>query len=101
MALSDAMVFTLSLDGRIGYSDFYIVSNPDIRDRLNLRDQPSKNGRSLGKYFSGTQAVIVEWRDDEWLHVRLPDGSEGYMMSEFMLLPSLYDLNVDEESPNG
>ncbi len=59
-----------------------VVMNPDPRDRLNLRAEPNKNSQSLGRYFNGTIADIIEWHDD-WYKVSI-DGKEGYMLREFL-----------------
>ena len=59
-----------------------VVSNPNFRDRLHLRDRPSTKGKSLGRYFSGTQVQVLAY-EGEWCHV-LVDGKEGYMLAEYL-----------------
>lgn len=63
---------------------FGMVTNADPRDRLHLREGPSKSSKSLHKYFSGTQVEILEEAGD-WYRVRV-DFSEGYMMKDFVTL---------------
>lgn len=63
---------------------FGMVTNADPRDRLHLREGPSKSSKSLRKYFSGTQVEILEETGD-WYRVRV-DFTEGYMMKDFVTL---------------
>lgn len=75
------------------YSEAYgldIVYNPDHRDRLNLRAEPSPSSRVLGKYYNGTQVEILSgsldedgWRPTDWVHVRI-SGQEGYVDWRFL-----------------
>lgn len=62
-----------------------IVNNPIISDRLHLRQQPSQNARSLGRYYNGTIVTLLDNFDgrNEWTAVQI--GSiTGYMKSEYL-----------------
>jgi hypothetical protein len=59
-----------------------VVISGDTRDRLHLRNRPSKAGESLGKFFSGTQVDILG-EEGNWYKVRV-GFDEGYMMKEFV-----------------
>lgn len=59
-----------------------MVISSDTRDRLHLRNQPSKAGKSLGKFFSGTHVEILG-EEGGWYKVRV-GFDEGYMMKEFV-----------------
>lgn len=67
------------LDERVG-----IVTNPDYRDRLHLRVEPSTNADSLGRFYNGVQVTILS-ELDEWYQVSV-GFSEGYMMKKFVHL---------------
>ncbi len=73
-----------------------VVANPDFHDRLHLRDKPSTSGKSLGRYFNGTQVEILEYQG-EWVYVRV-DGKTGYMLSKYVT--TLY-LNNGEATLRG
>jgi len=52
-------------------------------DRVHLRAGASADSKSLGLYFTGTEAVYVATTVDEWVWVNI--GSEtGYIKSEFL-----------------
>lgn len=59
-----------------------IVNNPVMTDVLNLREEPSIESTSLGRYYNGTQ-VIAEGSFGHWTKVRIGDA-RGYMMSQFL-----------------
>lgn len=68
-----------------------VIANPNVADRLILRDKPDKNGKILGRFYSGTPVVILA-EEGEWCKVTL--GSLiGYMMRAYLEyeLPN-YDL---------
>lgn len=72
------------LNGRVG-----VVANPDYRDRLNLREKPSTNAESMGRYFNGVQVEIWWEENEEWCYVRVgqavdEESVEGYMMKKFI-----------------
>ena len=55
-----------------------------LLDRLHLRAEPSRESASLGKYYNGTPGFVLE-HGEEWTRVRI-GGTEGYMMTQFLLL---------------
>jgi len=69
------------------------VNNPDPNDRLNLRTGPGESYGSLGKYYSGTVAEILQGTArDEWVKVSVyPAGTEGWMKTEFLVFGSARD----------
>lgn len=58
-------------------------NNPHLLDRLHLRAEPSRESASLGKYYNGTPVFVLE-HGEEWTRVRV-GGTEGYMMTQFLL----------------
>ncbi|MDR2505766.1 MAG: leucine-rich repeat protein [Oscillospiraceae bacterium] len=73
------------------YYSYMTVINPNQRDRLNLREQPSRNSASLGKYLTGFLVKHVEdVGDGQWVRVITIDRQEGYMMREFLRSPAGY-----------
>ncbi|MBP3655870.1 MAG: SH3 domain-containing protein [Clostridia bacterium] len=52
-------------------------------ERLNMRDEPSKEGGLIGLYYTGTQASVLE-QDGEYCKVEIA-GVTGYMASEFLI----------------
>ena len=68
-----------------------VIANPNVADRLILRDKPSKNGKVLGRFYSGTP-VLVQSEDGEWCEVWV-GNLIGYMMRAYLAyeLPN-YDL---------
>jgi len=77
-----------------------IVNNPNQRDRLHLRAEPSRQSQSLGRFFNGTQ---VEWLDGElgeWLKVRIGDIA-GYMMAEYLFFVQTPSSDPDLPFGNG
>lgn len=68
-----------------------VVANQNVADRLILRSAPTKNGKVLGRFYSGTPVIILE-DDGSWCRVQI--GSlTGYMMRPYLAdeLPN-YDL---------
>ena len=66
-----------------------VVANPDYRDRLNLREEPSTSAASLGRFYNGVQVEIYWVENDEWCYVRVgkyesEDLLVGYMMRKFI-----------------
>ncbi len=65
---------------------YALVVNPDPADRLNLREQPDKGARTLGKFYNRTPVRVLGTQGD-WVQVRIgneTDGLTGYMMREFL-----------------
>ncbi len=50
---------------------------------LNLREEPSLDGNVINILPLGTTADVIE-DDGEWVLVEAPDGTEGYVSSEFV-----------------
>ncbi len=50
---------------------------------LNYREGPSVDARRLGTLFPGARLMVLE-RDAGWAQVRLDDGQQGYVASEFL-----------------
>ena len=49
--------------------DMYaLVYNPGLSDRLNLREKPSEDADSMGRYYTGT-VVRVDKKGEEWSSV--------------------------------
>lgn len=59
-----------------------IVDGRDA-DRVHLRERPSAQAKSLGLYFTGTQALCESDPGEEWVNVTVGSQS-GYMKSEFL-----------------
>ncbi len=74
------------------------VHNPSEDQLLNLRETPSRDSRSLGRYPSGTEVYILR-QGLEWCKVKLKDapGVTGFMATEFLnlgILPAVPQLTV-------
>lgn len=54
-------------------------------NRVNLREKPSSGSHHLNKYFTGTQLEVLDTQGD-WHHVRMVDGTEGYMMKQYVMI---------------
>ncbi len=52
---------------------------------LNLRDEPSLEGNVIDILPLGTTADVIE-EDGEWVLVEAPNGTEGYVNSEFITI---------------
>ena len=61
-----------------------VVSNPDPKDRLNLRRKPDKGSLSFGKYYNGTSPVALGPSKNGWTRVGI-GGREGYMQTKYLL----------------
>lgn len=60
-------------------------SDPD--SRLNMREEPSKEANSIGKFYSGTEVEIISDAGDGWAEVSIGGGQNsigGYMMSSYL-----------------
>lgn len=81
---------SLSYSVHVTYWPFYVnhpsamVNNPVSSDRLHLRQQPSQNARSLGRYYNGTVVTLLDnfSGKNTWTHVDIC-GVQGYMKSEY------------------
>jgi len=86
LALTFALLCTFALAGQRSAApagEYAVVNNPDPEDRLNLRDAPSREGNSLGKYLNGTVAEILSRPDDTWAQVKIGQ-TVGYMMQDYL-----------------
>ena len=68
-----------------------VVSNPSAADCLNLREHPWQDSASLGKYYNGTQVLLVaEYADSpDWVYVQVGQGAgsaEGFMMKRYLCM---------------
>ncbi len=92
----------LSVSGSPGPSGqrYAVVTNTGRR--LNLRESPSLNSRSIGQYRGGTR-VYIESQGSEWCKVKVvSNGARGYMMSRYLTLYGLPGANVKRVShPQG
>ena len=59
-----------------------IVVNPDVTDRLNLRQEADGRSPSVGKYYTGA-VVHVQSSADGWSYVNVGTES-GYMKNDFL-----------------
>ncbi len=64
-----------------GYTYAY-VSNPNSREKLNLRSTASQNSASLGRYGNGTQVKLLA-TGATWCKVQV-SGRTGYMMTKYL-----------------
>lgn len=68
--------------------EYAIVANPDPVDRLNLREKPSENAVSLGKFYNWTPVRVLEKRADGWCRVEIGEEgfgvAKGYMKTEYL-----------------
>ena len=67
-------------------SGYALVDNPDPKDRLHLREKPSRDSKSLGKYYSGTPVIVLRVQGD-WAEVTVIDtgwGQSGWMMKKYL-----------------
>lgn len=78
-------------DGNFYPDDTYaVVCNPNANDCLNLREHPTTESASLGKYYNGTQVRLVADYDNapDWVYVEIGHGkgsAEGFMMKSFLV----------------
>lgn len=57
-----------------------------VRTVLNLREGPSTNNKVISKLKPG-EIIIVEEILNDWSKVKLEDGTEGYVSSEYIVIP--------------
>jgi len=67
----------------------YVYNGMQWDARLNLREQPTKNSRSKGLYYTGVRVQVLEDLG-EWSRVRIAMGEsekavEGYMMNSYLI----------------
>lgn len=61
------------------------VSSPDTNTRLPLRAAPRKSSKSLGKYYNGVTALVLEELKNNWIKVRIGDLA-GYFPMESLTI---------------
>lgn len=65
-----------------------VVNNgADLTSRLNLRDRPTTDGASLGKFYSGTAVEVLADAGGGWAQVMIGGGMHslsGYMMASYL-----------------
>lgn len=76
-----------SASGSTQQASYAVVNNPNPSDKLNLRSKASTRGKSLGRYKNGTVVTMIS-QGDQWCKVKTPDGKTGYMMTEYLSIPS-------------
>ena len=74
---------------RMDSSRYAMVTNPDPKDRLRLRERPDKGSLSQGKYYSGTPVLILnDTESKDWNQVMVglitEGGQRGWMMKKFL-----------------
>ena len=83
-----ALTAALTLAAGCALAQEAVVDNgSDPSSQLNMRDQPSRDGRSVGKFYSGTQVEIVSDAGEGWSQVTIGGGQNsvsGYMMSSYL-----------------
>lgn len=84
LALIAALVCAFPLVGSAG-GGYAVVNNPNPADRLNLREAPSQDAYSLGKYYNGVAVQVLETEGD-WARVCV-GGTVGYMMRRYLADP--------------
>ena len=71
--------------GVTGAAGTAVVSNPDPKTRLNLREKPNGDAGVLGKYFSGTVVTLLEEPKDGWVRVQIAGTATGYMQTDYLV----------------
>lgn len=76
------------LIGGRAFAQSAVVNNgSDATARLNMREQPSKDADSLGKFYTGTPVDIVSDAGNGWSQVTIGSNSlSGYMMTAYLSL---------------
>jgi hypothetical protein len=62
---------------------YAMVSNPNPKDRLHLREKADKGSLSYGKYYTGTPVRVYENKNG-WAKVQI-GSQQGYMMDKFLV----------------
>ena len=50
---------------------------------LNVREEPSGNGRLVGSVYPGERYLLLE-SSGSWHKIRLSDGTEGWVSGDFI-----------------
>ena len=78
-------------------SRYALVYNPDPKDRLHLREKPSRESKSLGKYYSGSPVHVHRVQGD-WVEVTaIGDGwgQSGWMMKKYLVFSDSLVIDLD------
>ena len=78
----------------------YVVDNPNPMDRLNLRERPDASWASAGKYYNGTE-VLVLGTVGEWCHVLVEDQTRSGFMQQKYLSPEGTEVAPPVMRPEG
>lgn len=88
----------------VGY--LAVVANPILSDRLNLREKPDINSKSLGRFYSGTPVYVTSRKTERdsdgraWAQVNMLANFEGGVdLTGWMLAEYLMPMNVNFEAP--
>lgn len=83
----------------LGASYGTAIVNGKTSDRVHLRERPAANAKSLGLYFTGTEAQCQSDPSAEWVAVTIGSQS-GYMNSEY-LYSGDHPAGIWPEQPQG
>lgn len=61
-----------------------VIANPSVADRLNLRQGPGTEEKSLGRFYSGTPVTVYEEDENGWARVRI-GTLQGYMQAKYLM----------------
>jgi hypothetical protein len=56
--------------------------------KVNMREEATKNSKVLCILDPGTN-VVVESVDGDWVHIYIPQGIDGYVMKEYIIISQL------------
>ena len=121
----------VSIDGKIGYMDtdflqdgiqkptkgqlssssssgvitpvnghYAVVANPKSTQVLNLRARPDTTSNVLGQYRNGAKLTLLA-HGMEWCKVQDQNGQVGYMMTQYLKLPSTGSPTMTVDHPQG
>lgn len=80
LALSLSAAYARSVEETYGQA----VIDGGSADRVNLREGPTTDSRSLGLYFTGTQVMYERDAVDDWTFVLVGGNEAGYIKTEFL-----------------
>ena len=64
-----------------------VVANPNAADRLNLREKPDTDSKTLGRFYSGTPVTVHSEKTvgyQTWARVTVGEIT-GYMLSDYLM----------------
>ncbi len=62
-----------------------VTPGNDVRTHVNVRSEPSQNGKKIAELLPGQKADMLGESGD-WYEVKLSDGATGFVMKAFVLL---------------